>query len=311
MTRKGFSDTTTLEMHKRFLFLKLFLLIITAGFLTAGACPSSEDTLLDEVKFALDQCSPTSKPETIATFCDTAVTKGEELVAAAPADANAHLLLSSAYFGRSGLDFLSLLETFAGLIDSTAKDFVEIRDAIVGIDVGIANLRSSITTLTAFIDEQGLTATGNEDLFRQLGLMMALETFVRPVQLAGTDAADVATGLSDASGEGDIIKADFVDADNYLSDTNIDSEDLLQPIRENYCRCSLQTGGFTARCLRDLMRCELNPAAADNDGDNGGVEADYDGKALPTNPTDLADDVDCITLLAPSGLSTCAGTDTK
>ncbi|MBI2981558.1 MAG: hypothetical protein HYY44_04610 [Deltaproteobacteria bacterium] len=293
-------------MYKRFLVPKLFLLVVPAGFLTAGACPSSEDTLLDEVKFALDQCNPGNKPETVDTFCKTAVEKGEELVAASPTDKNARLLLSSAYFGRSGLDFLSLLETFAGLVDSTEKDFVEIRDAIVGISVGVADLRSSITTLTTLIDEQGLSATGNEDVFRQLGLMMALETFVRPVRLAGADAADVAAGLSDASGEGDLIKADFISVDNYLSDTNVDSEDLLKPIRENYCRCSLQTGGFTTRCLRDLMRCELNPLAADNDGDNGGVEADYDG-LLPDNPND----VDCLTLLAPAGLSACAGTDTK
>ncbi|MBI2082101.1 MAG: hypothetical protein HYT76_00895 [Deltaproteobacteria bacterium] len=293
-------------MHKRFLVPKLILVLAVSAFLTGGACPSTEDSLVDDIKFALDQCNPSSKPETVDTFCNTAVTKGEELITKTPTDKNARLLLSSAYFGRSGLDFLSLLETFAGLADSGEKDFVEIRNAIVNIDVDIVDLRSSITTLTQIIADLDLKAEGNEDIFRQLGLMMALEAFVRPVKLAGTDAADVATGLSDGSGEGDVTKSDFVNADNYLADTNIDDEDILKPIRENYCRCSLQSGGFTARCLRDLMRCELNPAAADNEGDNGGLEADYDG-TLPDDPND----VDCLKLLTPDGLSTCAGTDTK
>ncbi len=146
---------------------KLFLAIATAGFLTAGACPSNEQTLLDELKFALDRCNP-SETATLETFCQTAVDKGAELIAADPTDENAHILLSSAYFGRSGLDFLELLETFANLVDSAEDDFLEIRNAIASIGVDLDHLESSITTLTTFLAANpSITATDHEDLFRQ------------------------------------------------------------------------------------------------------------------------------------------------
>lgn len=290
---------------------KLFLMIVLAGLLTAGACPSTEQSLLDELKFALDRCSPVSDPESVATFCQTAVEKGEELVAEAPTDVNANLLLSNAYFGRAGLDFLDLLETTTNLIDTATDDFEEIRAALTGLTVDTTHLRDSVKVLSDLINDEGLSASENEDLFRQLGLMRALESFVRPVKLSvnTSNTFSEANLIVNIGGEeANTILSDFLNADNNLGDSGVDDEDILKPIRENYCRCSLQTplggsAGFNAVCLRDLMRCELNPDAADDTGDNGGVEQDY-------NSDGAINDVDCITLVTPSGLSSCAGRNT-
>lgn len=280
---------------------KVLLLLGIAAFSTGGACPSQSQSLLDDLKSALDHCSPVIDPASLTTFCQTAVEKGEELIAESPTDVNARILLSNAYFGRAGLGFLDLLETFADLANTTANDYAEIRDAIQGLTVDLDDLRSSVSTLTNLVDSEGLTAEGNDDLFRQLGLVRALEAFVRPVQQAGAEAANVDANIDAA--EAATIASDFLNSDNDLVDTDVDDADVLSPIRENYCRCSLQTGGFTAACLRDLMRCELSSAATDTNTDNLGIEQDYDGDGD-------ADDVDCTTLLTPTGLSACGGRNT-
>ena len=284
-------------MPRRWGAAKLFLAIVTAGFLTAGACPSTEQTLLDELKFALDRCNP-SDTATLETFCKTAVEKGEALILADPSDENAQILLSSAYFGRSGLDFLELLETFANLIDSDVDDFLEIRNAIASIGVNLGHLESSITTLTTFLAANpAIAATGHEDLFRQLGLMRALDAFIRPVQLAGAQAADVATQLADGSASFSRIQNDFLNADDDLTETEIDDSEILSPIRLNYCLCKRQAlTGFNASCLRDLMRCELMDTPA-------GIENDFDGVGG-------ANAADCLTLVV-TDVGTCDDSSTN
>ncbi len=298
-------------MGERQIIGRLAVALFVVAVATGGACPSSEQSLLDELKFALDRCNPVSEPASLTTFCQTAVDKGELLIAEAPTDKNARILLSNAYFGRSGLDFLDLLQTFADLSSTAADDFEEIRDALTGVSVDLTKLRLSVTTLT---DLTGLAAADNEDYFRQLGLMRSLEAFVRPVKQSVDDAnafneAKVVEKID--ADEAAIIEEDYLNADNNLADTEVDDDDILSPIRENYCRCSLQnplggSAGFNAACLRDLMRCELNPNVGDTSTstiNNAGIAQDY-------NRDGALDDRDCATLLDPTGLSACGGQDT-
>ena len=93
-------------------------------------------------------------------------------------------------------------------------------------------------------------------------------------------------------------------------DVTDELNDILRPLRENHCRCSLQTplggtAGFSAACLRDLQRCELGVDDPDDPpaGDTLGVEQDYDSDGD-------TDNADCDTLLTPGGLNACADSNT-
>lgn len=263
--------------------------------LSTVSCADKIDSLIEQAKFALDRCNP-AVAETLAN-CTTAVEKADEIQTIEPANLDAAILESSGRLGLAGFDFLQLAARLADLQNVAEEDFAEFRSLVTdveaenGREIDLSELAAAVTPLVDALT--GVTADeANERAFFQLGIIQAIDAFIRPVKVAGEDAVDVADIDATAAAT---ISDDFVSADDNLVTSGTTEDDILRPVRENFCRCSLN-GGLTAACLRDLMRCELSDTAT--------PEQDYNGDAA-TNRTD------CLTLLEPGGLSDCGGTDTS
>lgn len=259
------------------------------------SCADRIDSLIEQAKFALDRCDP-AVASTLPN-CTTAVEKADEIQTFDPANVDAAVLESSGRLGLAGFDFLQLAARLADLQNVAEEDFAEFRSLVTdveaenGREIDLDELAAAVTPLSGALT--GVTADeNNERAFFQLGMIQAIDAFIRPVKVAGEDAVSVAD-IDDTMSA--IVSDDFVSADGNLVASGTTEDDILRPVRENFCRCSLN-GGFTAACLRDLMRCELSDTAA--------PEQDYNGDAA-------ADRTDCLTLVGPGGLSDCGGTDTS
>ncbi len=291
------SEKRTPSFQRELKGFKLCFLTVTLSLM--ASCGGTQADI-EAARFLLDQCNATI--EATLPNCTAASVKLTAVLAADPTNQEAATLLSSAQLGLAGLDFLSIAQTLTENTDDTYAQFRTLATDIetdIGREIDIDAFEEALPPLiTALTD---VTATeDNENVFFQLGILQAVDAFLRPVKIAGTDAADITATTFD-----DIIvdlRTNFVNADNNLVDGGVTDNDILEPVRENFCRCSLN-GGLTAACLRDLMRCELNPDLEDGDADNIGIEQDYNEDATTT-------DADCETLLAPAGLSTCSATDT-
>lgn len=297
--------------------LVLLVVPLFSVFLLNSSCAKRQDALREDAKFLLDRCNPTQ--ESSLPNCTAAVTKANELQQIDPGDLDAAMLEASAELGLARFDFLSFLSDLSELQDSGADDFGRFRgfildyeqalntnQSLTGLEIVLAEMATAVDVFDGLFDDAAFDADGvatdetTRRAFFQLGLIQALDAFIRPVKLASGGVANVAN-ITDA--QATRIQADFINADNNIlrgggDESEID--DVLRPIRENYCRCSLQTplggqAGFNLTCLRDLMRCELY--------DGNGIEQDYNDNG------DVAVG-DCDTLLDPPGLEACGGTNT-
>ena len=296
----------------------LLLMILASGWFPLGC--NGVNSLIEQARFALDRCNPTL--ETSLTNCQAAVDDADEVQTTDPTNLEAASVEASGYLGLARLDFLTFAADLSDLGNNAEGDFAEFRTFVsdyetdlntdqetTGLAIDLDNLQAAKDSFGDLLEDVevgddgiAIDETARQASF-QLGVIQALDAFIRPVKIAGEAAADVAD-IDDTVTAA--VLADFLDADNNLvvgGTTEEESDDLLRPVRENYCRCSLN-GGLTTNCLQDLMRCELNPDAADETGDNGGVEQDYNGDGD-------ANDADCATLLSPDGLDACGGTDTS
>ncbi|MDO8644763.1 MAG: hypothetical protein Q7S00_07370 [bacterium] len=280
-------------MFKKFLQPVLVVLFI----LTAASCANDNDLLMEEARFLVDSCQP-SVAATLPN-CTSAIAKVDQIQLTDPTNLDAAGLESSAYLARAGFTALGLSSNLSGLNGDSAEDFAEFLDYIDtvevenGSEIVLGDLRSSVTAVSGVLGVDGSSVTPGETnhwALYQLGMLQAVDAFIRPVKLAGTGAADVSTTTIDAT-VATTVKEDFVNADNNITASGTTDTDILNPVRKNYCRCSLQTpsggatAGFTAACLRDLMRCTLSTTLP--------TEQDYD--------LDLDTDVtDCVALLTPT-----------
>ena len=246
-------------------YLKLLLLMFSVGFLTAGACPDSSDSLVDEVKTALDQGDYT-----------TAVTKADELLVESDTPTN-RLLVASAYTGRSTLDLLDLVGKFADLVNGTVSDFQQIACVVQFPDptANLADLRKSITTLQSL--GTALDDDANKEAAFELGMLEAIEAFVLPTNKGATPAAgtnlkscSTAVFTATATTVGNIseadrvnVQADFVDSDNRLRKAGLKNDnDILKALFQTYCRLKSASvsDGFTQGDLQAFTWCEMNTA---------------------------------------------------
>lgn len=258
------------------------------------ACAGGTNSLLEQARFLLDQCNPTS--ETSLDNCTNAAAKMDTLQESDPDNLEAASLESSAYIGLAGIDFLQVASRLAGLQDDDTDNFIEFRTLVNeieldnGREIDLADLLLAQTVLSGLLD----TATAgeeNQEAFFQLGIIQAVDSFIRPVKIAGIGAINVGNIDDDVA---TVVAGDLVDGDNNLDNGGVDDADILSAVREYYCRCSLN-GGLDAACLRDLMRCSLSSTAS--------PEQDYDGSGANSRG-------DCTTLLDPAGLSDCSNEDT-
>ncbi len=278
-------------------------------------CGGTSKTL-DEAEFALNQCDAITEA-TLESHCTPALEAATSVLAADPTNAQAALISSSASIGLARLDILSFLADLSDLGDANSGAYSQFRtfistfetDSLGGTrEIDIAALQDAkdvlatlLASVTVDTDTNGVAI---DPLLKrasfQLGTLQALDSYIRPVKLATGAESNIAN--IDATTQGPRIIADYLNADNNLIRGGLSgdrADDILTPLRENYCRCSLQSTGFSTSCIRDLMLCQLYLT----DTHLVTPENDYN------DDTDT-DSLDCDTLLTPTGLTACSAINT-
>lgn len=264
-------------------FLKIFLTVFFISFV--AACASSEIANLEEAKFALDQGNYSE-----------AISKATAAISEDSSNVEAYRILASAYFGRSGLDFLDIAEGITDLQNSGVSNFQQIADVLPSSGVTLSDLRAAIETLE---DIPGITATSTEDEGLQdaafdLAIMQTVEHFALGVYGSGFFGTFDPTGISDSNRSS--VQEDLINFDNRFILSGVDSgEDFISEIRQTFCLLEpLSAGeGFTTSEYQAFVGCELsddpatfdttaidadlaNCAALDPDGQGADVTACYD-----------------------------------
>ncbi len=292
------------------------------------SCTSQINSLTDDTKFLLDKCNPADS--TTLTSCTDAASKSTDIITADATNIDGPIFNSSAHLGLAGVDFLQVASQMADLANSNSSnntsqtatasnkdndDFSQFRSLVSTIETDngraidtaeLETAKSALVTLLA-----SATATDdNKRAFFQLGVIQAIDGFIRPVKLAGsvtsvTSAASL-TGITTA--EAARINTDFFNADNNLASSGTTSSDFLNPVRQNFCLCKANaaaisdataTNVMSVTCLQDLMLCELK-----TDLTGVTLNNDYDGNLLKNG-------ADCSTLLSPATLATCSAGNTS
>ena len=298
--------------------IALFTAIATGAFasgLMPMGCGGTNKTL-EEATFLLDQCNATVEAS-LTSNCTPALNAATSVLTEDPNNAQAALISSSASVGLARLSILDFLSDLSTLGDSNSGAYSQFRTFIStfeseslggSYELDIAALQDAkdvlntlLSTVTVAVDTDGIAT---DPLLKrasfQLGVIQALDSYIRPVKLASGGESNVSNIDSTQATR---IIADYLNADNNLIRGGLSgtrADEILNPLRENYCRCSLQSTGFVASCIRDLMLCELYLT----DSHLVTPENDYSGNSTINS-------LDCATLLSPAGLSGCADDDTQ
>lgn len=248
----------------------LLCLVVILGLVN---CATSADSTLESAQFALDSgdYDAVIAEAANAPFTDTSNVKAARI-------------LSSAYFGRSGLDFLTLSKE---LLDLSADDdsyFQTIGDVLVDADnlsdsfttnaALLADLRSAIEILQAVDGIDATIAETDDELLNavfDLGLMEAVEHFARGVYTSDYGNTFSLTGFTTT--DSDAVQADLVNFDNHLEAGGLESDNaLLTNVRKTFCilKDISATSGFTLAEYESLVGCQLktgfNPATETSSG---------------------------------------------
>lgn len=255
-----------------------FLFLVFSFFLVQ--CASDFRGNLEEARFALDKGNYT-----------VAITAATAALVANPGDVEASRVLANAYFGRSGLNFLDILEGIVDLDTAATPNFRAISDVLPS-SADLSDLRTAITTLESVtgIDEATITDEVLANAAFDLAMMQMLEHFARGVY--GSDFY----GTFDVSGVDDTdrqtVQEDLVEFDNRMIASGVDSaESFISEIRQTFCILEpISAGsGFAVEEYRDLVNCQLaddpttvttttvaNCVALEPDGQTADVQSCYD-----------------------------------
>ena len=275
---------------------KISFVIFICLFLALGGCADSIDSHIDAARFALDRCNPGDSAT--SSDCTAGITNAEAAINDDATNLEAYTLASSGYFGRAQLDLLDLVQTFSELQDSTEDDYVVIADVATIPEANLPDLASSESVLSAS------PATFNNHAYFQLGMIEALEAFILPI--SRTKSTGGTAPLLITADDRTRVENDYLNGDNNLASGGVESSnDVVQNLRENFCRLKIQTVGdepgqaFSLVQLQDQIGCVL-------DATSYVPQLDYneDG-GVPTT-------ADC-TAFAPSGdaVTTCKAQDTS
>lgn len=236
-------------MKPKFLFLPFFLLAIIA-------CASTEQDALEDAQFALDRGDYTE-----------AITAATEALTANPANTSAVRILSSAYFGRSGIDFLDLAEVITDLDASAGiENFTTVANALPD-DSDLDDLRSAIETLENFsgIDATTYTDEVLADAAFDVGIMQIVEQYALGVFGSNFTTSFDASLITEAQA-GSALD-DFINFDNRLIASGVDeTETFIEAIRQNFCVLKSKSAGdgFTLGEYQALVHCQLTSNIADS-----------------------------------------------
>lgn len=240
----------------------LGLAVVSA--LGLGACASSLLGNLEEARFCLDDEDFACAIEAATAALDADNT-----------DVEAARILASAYFGRSGMDFLEIAGGMLDLQDSADANFAAIADVLPD-DADLADLRLAIETLEAITGVDGADVSDDEqlaDAVFDLSIMQMVEHFAIGVFNSGfkADAFDV-SGIS--SDDAEVVLDDLIDFDNRMIASGVESDtSFISEVRQTFCILEpLSAGdGFTVTEYRALVGCQLEEAAFDPSAVDAGI----------------------------------------
>lgn len=287
--------------------LSLAALVTMGGFFTGGGCPSSVTSDIEAAQFALDQCDPTDAGT--ASFCQDAVDRAEAILAGDPDNVEAALLASSGHLGLSGVDFLQFTAKLVEVQNNAEGNFKEFRTLITDVEaansrtIDLTELAEAISILDAGLAGEAADTDLNERAFFQLGAIQSIDTFTRPVKLI-TFEADGDVNPDEINDDvAEQLRKNFLDTDNNLTSAGVTDEETLSAAREGYCLCVENSPtGYGAKCVRDLMRCELSDTGTED------TEQDYDGDAVTVG--DRTGDCDALTE-TNAAVETCKDNNTE
>lgn len=257
-------------------------LLILIG-LTAS-CASDRIDSLESARFALD-----------AGDFGTAIEKATDALADDPDNVEAARILSSAYFGRSGIDFLDLAEVILDLDTSSDDNFRTVGNALPS-DGDLDDLRLAITTIEALdgVDDADIADEELADAVFDISMMQMVEHYAIGVYQSGFHTSLDVTDITDAGA--DIVVDDLIAFDSRAVGSGVASDkDFLSAVRQTFCILEpISAGeGFTTAEYQALVGCQLsdspatfdtaaltadiaNCAALDPNGQGADVEACYD-----------------------------------
>lgn len=215
-------------------------------------CATSLNSHLQSAQFALDN-----------NDYETAINEATDALSADPNSVSASHVLASAYFGRSGLNFLDIATGVIDLQNSSDTNFSQIA-GILPEDVSpLPDLRSAIETLEAIPGIDGTNFDGElADASFDLGMMQIIEHFAIGVYDANYFTSLDASLITDD--DKTIVLNDLLNFDNHLVNAGADStEDFINEARQTFCMLVPQTTdsvtgeGFTTAEFQDLVGCEL------------------------------------------------------
>jgi len=303
---------------------KFFILLLNLSFVfVLSHCSSTNETLLEEARFALDSCNPSKPAETLASCQDaltkaTAIINDSSLSANDPVKIEAGILASSANLGIAGIDFLEFAGKLSGLVDNQTKEgegFQQFLTLIGDVEttnkqaISVDSLRSAVTSLQSVLPDQTSDTDLKKRALFQLGVTQSLETYVRPLKLIGISSINKTAATIDPSSISDTdattLRKSLITSDDNVKAGGTTDANTLSAMREGFCLCETNAaGGYTGACLRDLLRCQIKT-------NTEGTEQDYNGNGI-FGVTGGDRTADCAVLKTSSAaVTTCKKNDIK
>lgn len=233
--------------------IKNTILCVSLMFLAAH-CASEADSTLEEAQFELDQ----------GNF-DEAIELALDSIAEDDTNVNAYKILGSAFFGRSGLDFLDLEQGLLNLEDDDETNFTSIAN-VLPEDGNMEDVSSAIAALEAApgIDATTIADEVLADTAFDLAFIQTIEHFAIGIYSSGFFGTFDVSGISDLDAA--LALTDLVNFDNTFVASGVDSEEsFLNEIRQTFCILEPITAaeGFTTAEFQALVGCQLEPDTFD------------------------------------------------
>lgn len=233
--------------------LSIFCLILV-GF--CASCASDRVDNLESARFALDN----------GDF-NEAIDRATDALADDPDNIEATRILSSAYFGRSGIGFLDLAEVLLDLDSSGTDNFRVVADALPD-DGDLDDLRLAITTIEALdgVDDAEIADEELADAVFDVSMMQMIEHYAVGVYESGFHTTLDVTDITDTGS--DTVVDDLVEFDSRAVGSGIASdEEFLSAVRQTFCMLEpISAGeGFTTAEYQALVGCQLSDAPEDFD----------------------------------------------
>lgn len=222
----------------------IFLLMICL----LSACASSSTSKIEQARFALDSGD-----------YNEAIEAASAVIADDSQNITAARLLASAYFGRSNIRFLDLVEAILDLNDNDEDNFKIIAQSLPE-DGDVSDVRRAILVLEdlTIIDDTDLSGEILDAVY-ELAMMQVVEHFA-----IGIYNSDYFNSLDVTLIDDDdqaYVSADLINFDNRLINAGVDSsEDFLGDVRQTFCILEpISAGeGFTTAEYQAFVGCQLS-----------------------------------------------------